>query len=341
MTPNFRPILGTFVFITGISMAAVTQAADDHKAADHGAPAKTAAKSDAKSESKSEPKGEAKVEAKGKVEAHSDAKADARSELKSVSKVDSKVDSKSDPKLEQKMEIKWSKKTEPKEEPRAEQSYPRRVTTESAERESGLYRAVSLSGARPRTVPVSTITPETRRAALAAVARSAEITKGGDAHGAEAAPHADHPPHWSYEGPNGPQAWAKLAPEFSKCGVGERQSPIDIREGLKVDLDPIGFEYRPSSFKVVDNGHTIQANVNGWNSMRIMGRVFRLVQFHFHTPSEEMIDGKQFDMVAHLVHQDSQGKLAVVAVLIEKGARQPVLQTVLNNLRWKRTSRSR
>ena len=139
-------------------------------------------------------------------------------------------------------------------------------------------------------------------------------------------------PHWSYDGATGPHAWARLSPEFAKCGNGERQSPIDIRDGMKVELDPIAFEYRPSGFRVIDNGHTIQANVNGWNSIRVMGRRFRLVQFHFHSPSEEMIDGQQFDMVVHLVHKDGEGRLAVVAVLVEAGARQPALQAVLNNL---------
>jgi carbonic anhydrase len=141
-----------------------------------------------------------------------------------------------------------------------------------------------------------------------------------------------HSSEWSYEGENGPQAWAKLAPEYAKCGSGERQSPIDLRDGMKLDLEPIAFEYRPSGFKVIDNGHTIQANIGGWNAMRVMGRRFKLVQLHFHRPSEEMIDGRQFDMVAHLVHKDSEGRLAVVAVLIENGARQPAIQAVLNNL---------
>ena len=37
---------------------------------------------------------------------------------------------------------------------------------------------------------------------------------------------------------------------------------------------------------------------------------------HFHHPSEEEITGKRYAMVAHLVHKNSQGKLAVVAVLV-------------------------
>ena len=63
-----------------------------------------------------------------------------------------------------------------------------------------------------------------------------------------------------------------------------------------------------------------------------MGRRYRLEQFHFHRPSEEMIDGKQYEMVVHMVHKDGEGRLAVVAVLVEIGANQPVVQTVLNNL---------
>ncbi len=161
-----------------------------------------------------------------------------------------------------------------------------------------------------------------------ALANTAVAEKAPEAAAAPAA----HNNHWSYEGANGPQSWARLSPEYAKCGNGERQSPIDIRDGMKVDLEPIAFEYRPSSFKVVDNGHTIQANVGGWNSMRVMGRRFRLVQFHFHRPSEEAIDGRQFEMVVHMVHKDSEDRLAVVAVLIEGGTRQPAIQAVLNNL---------
>jgi carbonic anhydrase len=167
-----------------------------------------------------------------------------------------------------------------------------------------------------------------------ALANTSAAPTKSDAHAAATpnAPAPGHSLHWSYEGATGPQAWAKLSPEYAKCGSGERQSPIDIRDGMKLDLDPIVFEYRPSSYKVVDNGHTIQANVGGWNSMRVMGRRFKLVQFHFHSPSEEAIDGKQFEMVVHLVHKDSEGRLAVVAVLVDKGARQPAIQAVLNNI---------
>ena len=151
----------------------------------------------------------------------------------------------------------------------------------------------------------------------------------------DAAPHAagsGHPAHWDYAGAGGPEAWGRMKPEFAKCSTGARQSPIDIREGIRVDLDPVQFDYKPSGFRVIDNGHTVQVNVAAGNSIEVMGRRYELVQFHFHRPSEERIDGKQFDMVVHLVHKDLEGRLAVVAVLLDRGSAQPVVQTVWNNL---------
>ena len=143
---------------------------------------------------------------------------------------------------------------------------------------------------------------------------------------------ADQPAHWAYDGSAGPAAWSTLKPEFAKCSSGTRQSPIDIQDGIRVDLEPVQFDYKPSAFRVLDNGHTVQVNVAPGNTIDVGGRRFELVQFHFHRPSEERIDGKQFDMVAHLVHKDLDGRLAVVAVLLERGSAQALVQSVWNNL---------
>ena len=137
---------------------------------------------------------------------------------------------------------------------------------------------------------------------------------------------------WSYDGEHGPAAWARLAPEYALCGTGQRQSPIDITDGIKVTLDAVKFEYRPSAFRVLDNGHTVLVNVASGNAIEVMGKRYELVQFHFHRPSEERIDGKVFDMVVHLLHKSADGKHAVVAVLLESGSAQPVVQSVWNNL---------
>jgi carbonic anhydrase len=169
--------------------------------------------------------------------------------------------------------------------------------------------------------------PAPVRAAHRSTAATVSHAAGAE-HGANAA----HPTHWDYSGSGGPEAWGQLQPEFAKCSTGTRQSPIDIRDGIKVGLEAVQFNYQPGSFRVIDNGHTVQVNLGAGNSIEVMGRRYELVQFHFHRPSEERVDGRQFDMVVHLVHKDIDGRLAVVAVLLERGAAQPIIQNVWNNL---------
>lgn len=142
---------------------------------------------------------------------------------------------------------------------------------------------------------------------------------------------AHHHAHWAYEGQGGPENWGKLKAEFATCAKGTRQSPIDIRDGIRVDQEPIQFDYRHNQFRVLDNGHTIQASLSG-SSISVLGKTYELLQFHFHRPAEERINGRAFDMVAHLVHRAADGKLAVVAVLFEKGREHPLIQAVWNNL---------
>jgi carbonic anhydrase len=143
---------------------------------------------------------------------------------------------------------------------------------------------------------------------------------------------AEAPVPWAYGGEGGPARWGGLRPEYALCAEGRRQSPIDIRDGIAVDLETPVFDYRPTGFAVIDNGHTVQVNMGPGNTVQVMGRRYELVQFHFHRPSEERVNGRLFEMSVHLVHRDPEGRFAVVAVLLERGAAQAVVQQVWNNL---------
>lgn len=137
--------------------------------------------------------------------------------------------------------------------------------------------------------------------------------------------------HWGYEGEAGPEHWGGLEGEFATCGLGHVQSPIDIHADAAKpsgDLAPIEFHYQPAPLTVVDNGHTIQVSYAPGSYIVAGGHRYELVQFHFHKPSEEALDGKRFAMVAHLVHKDAGGKLAVVAVLLGAGHENPVIQSI-------------
>lgn len=137
---------------------------------------------------------------------------------------------------------------------------------------------------------------------------------------------------WSYSGQGGPSSWGRLKPEYIACAKGQRQSPIDIRDGLAVDLEPVRFDYRPGGVTVVDTGTTLQVNVAPGNAIELMGRRYELQQFHFHRPSEQRIEGRRYDMDVHLVHQDAEGRIAVVAVLLERGPPLPLVQTLWGHI---------
>ena len=135
------------------------------------------------------------------------------------------------------------------------------------------------------------------------------------------------PVHWSYEGEEGPAKWASLSPVYSLCGEGKSQSPVDIvktavKGGVNWSLDykstSIRIAHNENMHEIIDNGHTIQVTVDQGSTFTFAGKQYALKQFHFHTPSEHTIDGKHMPMEMHLVHQSSDGSLAVVGVLFKE-----------------------
>jgi carbonic anhydrase len=136
-------------------------------------------------------------------------------------------------------------------------------------------------------------------------------------------------PHWGYTGKSAAPHWGDLQSDFAACKLGREQSPIDIRKTAKASaFVPLEFSYTPSAAEVVNNGHTIQVNLASGGSVKLASGSAELLQFHFHAPSEEKINGKAYPLVAHLVHKDAQGKLAVVGVLFKVGKTNPMLAKV-------------
>ena len=144
---------------------------------------------------------------------------------------------------------------------------------------------------------------------------------------------AQEPPsHWTYEGPDGPTHWGQLEPAFASCANGHHQSPINITGAKAADLPALKFDYKAVPLSVIDNGHTVMVNYAPGSTLTVGDKVYKLTQIHFHHPSEEHINGAKFDMVAHLVHADAEGHLAVVAVLFKTGAANPLLETIWKNI---------
>ncbi|MFA7296231.1 MAG: carbonic anhydrase family protein [Dehalococcoidia bacterium] len=146
-----------------------------------------------------------------------------------------------------------------------------------------------------------------------------------DAHGAK----PGEPAHWSYEGKTGPAEWGSMDPANGACSTGATQSPIDLAATQPGVGGRTLIKWQPAGLTVVNNGHTIQADVEKGSLIEIDGQPFELVQFHFHAPSEHTLNGKPFAMETHFVHKHKDGGLAVVGVLHSVGGEAPALTPIL------------
>lgn len=131
---------------------------------------------------------------------------------------------------------------------------------------------------------------------------------------------------WGYSGAAGPDHWGAIKPEYQACATGVNQSPVDLRDFVDASLPAMQLQnYPPTAAAIENNGHTIQVSVAPGSMLQLDGLTFELKQLHFHAPSENLIDGKSFPMEAHLVHKNSQGQLAVIAIMYTPGAENPFI----------------
>lgn len=162
---------------------------------------------------------------------------------------------------------------------------------------------------------------------LAGLDTEGEVPEAEEGEGEEAA-HGDAP-HWTYEEA---ARWQELSEEFSACGEGTQQSPIDLTGAVGLDLPNAILEYVPADATLIDNGHTVQINVPEAGTLELDGKVYDFAQFHFHAPSEHTVDGDHWPMEWHFVHQAEDGSLAVLGVLVEEGPAWQPFDIIIDSL---------
>lgn len=213
----------------------------------------------------------------------------------------------------------------------------RRVNEEMVRKETAKAASTPAAAAKPAPTAATTPKPATAAAPAATSPKPAAQAPAPSADKSATPPQSSPTPrpkasvHWSYAGEGGPEHWGKLKPEYALCAKGKRQSPIDIRDGIRVDQPAIEFAWKPSFFRIVDNGHSVQVSLTG-SSISLLGKPYHLIDIHFHRPAEERVNGRRFEMGAHFVHRAEDGRLAVVAVLMDPGAENPFIQTLWNHL---------
>lgn len=139
--------------------------------------------------------------------------------------------------------------------------------------------------------------------------------------------------HWSHhKGKNGPDEWKNLCDGFSDCG-GKAQSPIDIvTKNVIVDtnLTKPEFSYGKSKVNIINNGHTVQFNIDGENKVNLNGKDYKLLQFHYHALSEHTINGNHFPLEVHFVHKHSDTDFAVLGIMFTEGAENELFKKYLD-----------
>ena len=132
---------------------------------------------------------------------------------------------------------------------------------------------------------------------------------------------------WSYGGDLGPSHWGELA-EYRLCGQGQHQSPVAV-DMAQARLEPVVFNYGPVAINLLNNGRTIQQAGDSRCTLTLDDRVYQLLQFHIHTPSEHVQAGRHYPGELHFVHRHIEsGALAVVGVWLTPGTEQSELATL-------------
>lgn len=113
---------------------------------------------------------------------------------------------------------------------------------------------------------------------------------------------------------------------------GQQSVAGDLSGLVEAKLAPLVLHYQAGGNTVVNNGHTVQVGYAPGSTLQLDGTTFELKQFHFHAPSENLIEGKSYPLEGHLVHVSDKEEIAVVAVMFEAGKANPALAAAWGEL---------
>ena len=118
------------------------------------------------------------------------------------------------------------------------------------------------------------------------------------------------------------------------------QSPINIlSDSTLTDTNQqVSLKFGTAITEIENLGHTIQLDFKAGNDFTVGGKTFTSRQFHFHTPSEHLIDGVTYPMEMHIVNilKDSNAgkspQYLVVGFLFKMGKENQFLKEFLNTI---------
>ncbi|XP_051114387.1 alpha carbonic anhydrase 1, chloroplastic isoform X2 [Andrographis paniculata] len=146
----------------------------------------------------------------------------------------------------------------------------------------------------------------------------------------------DESVQFTYLGATGPDHWGILSPNFSMCNKGKLQSPINILTSQVVvnkNLKPLIRSYEITNVTLVNNKFNVGVRYPDHSGgLMVEGKMYKLIQMHWHAPSEHRINGRRFAAELHLVHVAGDGSVSVIAILFRYGHSDPLLAKIQNKL---------
>ncbi|KAJ7976736.1 Alpha carbonic anhydrase [Quillaja saponaria] len=135
----------------------------------------------------------------------------------------------------------------------------------------------------------------------------------------------------------GPKSWGRIDPHWQACGKGKMQSPIDLldkRVQVFPHLGKLRRGYKPAPATIKNRGHDIRVKWKGdAGKININGTVYKLVQCHWHTPSEHTFNGSRYNLELHIVHLSSKGETAVIGIVYKYGREDPFLSRLFHHIK--------
>ncbi|KAF8398325.1 hypothetical protein HHK36_017252 [Tetracentron sinense] len=135
------------------------------------------------------------------------------------------------------------------------------------------------------------------------------------------------------ESGKGPKRWGQINPHWKVCDNGEMQSPIDLlnrRVQVLPSLGKLKRDYKPAPATLRNRGHDIAVKWKGdAGKININSTDYRLLQCHWHSPSEHTFNGSRYNLELHIVHLSSDGEIAVIGITYKYGRPDPFLAKLM------------
>ena len=137
---------------------------------------------------------------------------------------------------------------------------------------------------------------------------------------------------WAYSGARGPEKWGSLNPDYAVCNAGSQQSPINVDNTITAALKPIKRLQKFPLKNIALKNHSLILDAGTGNMMVLDQKPYQLKYISVHAPSEHQIKQKSYAAELQMVHEDKAGHRVIIAVMLEEGAANSILETLISSI---------